>query len=184
MKQRQVSRDSAMVERGVLLVDDDRTLLAGLERFLRGNGLDVYTSDSPAQALQQARRRRPAYAILDLCIGEDSGLELLRALKSELPDLTVIFLSGHAAVPEAVQALQDGAVDFLQKPVGGAEIMVAIKKAAERRARAASSLARIEFDHIRRVLDQCGGNLSEAARRLQIHRRSLQRKLQKLPPTE
>jgi two-component system response regulator RegA len=108
----------------------------------------------------------------------------LHDLKKELPDLLVIFLSGYAAVPQAVQALHDGAVDFLQKPVSGAEVMRALERAAERMAVAPPSLARAEFEHIRRVLEECGGNISEAARRLQIHRRSLQRKLQKRPPSD
>jgi two-component system, response regulator RegA len=171
-----------VAERSVLLVDDDRTLLSGLERFLRGRGLDVSSAATPAEALALARQRRPQLAVLDLCIGEDSGLELLRELKTELPEVVVIFLSGYAAVPQAVQALHQGAFDFLQKPVTGSEVFHALERAAERARLAAPSLARAEFEHIRRVLEECGGNISEAARRLQIHRRSLQRKLQKRPP--
>jgi two-component system response regulator RegA len=184
MSERAARKTQVEAERSVLLVDDDRTLLSGLERFLRAQGLDVYAADSPTLAMAMARLRRPAFAVLDLCIGDDSGLELLRHLKMELPELLVIFLSGYAAVPQAVQALHDGAVDFLQKPVSGAEVMRALERAAERAAVPPPSLARAEFEHIRRVLEECGGNISEAARRLQIHRRSLQRKLQKRPPSD
>jgi two-component system, response regulator RegA len=175
---------SSAAPRSVLLVDDDRLLLAGLERYLRARGMAVTSASEIDEALYKARLKRPELAVLDLYLGDASGLSLLRALKRELPDLVVVFLSGSAGVPHAVEAMQGGAVDFLQKPIGGGELYAALERAAERARLAGSSLARAEFDHIRRVLDDCGGNISEAARRLKIHRRSLQRKLQKRPPSK
>jgi two-component system response regulator RegA len=169
-------------KRSILIVDDDPVLLSSLERELNGRGLNVLAADSPAQALVHARARRPELAVIDLCIGDDSGLDLLRDLKAELPDLVATILSGYGAIQHVTQAFHDGAVDFLQKPVTGSEVLVALERAAERIKRKPPSLARAEFDHINRVLDECGGNVSEAARRLKIHRRSLQRKLQKQPP--
>ncbi len=170
--------------RTVLLVDDDPVLLAALERDLSSRGFAIFAAANATEALAIARTRKPECAIVDLLIGEDSGIELLRALKSEVPDLLVLLLSGYGVVQSVVDSFHGGAVDFLEKPVSGGEIVAAIDRASERRQTGASvpSLARAEFEHISRVLHECNGNISEAARRLGIHRRSLQRKLQKQPP--
>lgn len=169
--------------RSILIVDDDRLLVTALERDLRGRGLTAYGCAGPREALRVARERRPDCALLDLCIGEDSGIELLRALKRELPQLVVLLFSGHPAIDDAVQAFHGGAIDFLQKPIGGAGVIEAIERAEARgRGLKRPTLARAEFEHITRVLHDCGGNISEAARRLGINRRSLQRKLGKSPP--
>src|SRR3954468_12860697 len=169
--------------RTVLVVDDDTVLLSALERDLPARGLTVLPAPTVERAREIARARRPDCALVDLCIGDDSGIELLRELKSELPDLLVVLLTGHGAVQNAVDAFHGGAVDFLQKPVGGQQLMQALERAAARtKGPSAPTLARAEFEHITRVLHECNGNISEAARRLGIHRRSLQRKLQKTPP--
>ena len=170
--------------RSILLVDDDSVLLSSLERDLGSRGLEVFAANSPSRALQVARQEQPDAALLDLCIGEDSGLELLQALKGELPEVVVLLLSGHAGVGHAVEAFHGGAVDFLQKPISGGQLMEALKRAEQReKGNQSPTLARAEFEHINRVLQACNGNISEAARRLGIHRRSLQRKLQKTPPS-
>ena len=168
--------------RTVLVVDDDTVLLSALERDLRARGLTVLPAPSADRALEIARTRRPDCALVDLCIGDDSGIDLLHELKAVLPDLLVVLLTGHGAVQNAVDAFHGGAVDFLQKPVGGLQLMQALEKAVARTRGPSPTLARAEFEHITRVLHECNGNISEAARRLGIHRRSLQRKLQKIPP--
>jgi two-component system response regulator RegA len=142
----------------------------------------VLPAPSAESAREIARARRPDCALIDLCIGDDSGIDLLRELKAELPDLLAVLLTGHGAVQNVVDAFHGGAVDFVQKPVGGQQLMQALERAAARTRGTAPTLARAEFEHITRVLHECNGNISEAARRLGIHRRSLQRKLQKIPP--
>ena len=170
--------------RSILVVDDDPLLLSALERDLRGRGFIVTSAATPAEALRVARLQRPDCALLDLFIGQSSGIDLLRELKAELPELVVLLLSGHGAVQSAVDAFHGGAVDFLQKPIGGKQLVEALHAAQARGQTTMSpTLARAEFDHITRVLNECSGNISEAARRLGIHRRSLQRKLQKTPPS-
>jgi two-component system response regulator RegA len=167
----------------ILVVDDDPVLLSALARDLRGRGLEVLAAGTPEEALKQARAYRPDCALVDLCLGDESGIELLRMLKAELPDLLVLLLTGQGAVQNAVDAFHGGAIDFLQKPIGGNDLAEAIERAVERAQGAqGATLARAEFEHINRVLQECNGNVSEAARRLGIHRRSLQRKLQKTPP--
>ncbi len=168
--------------RTVLVVDDDTVLLSALERDLRSRGLTVLAAPTAQQARDIARTRRPDCALVDLCIGEESGIDLLRDLRSELPDLLVVLLTGHGGVQNVVDAFHGGAVDFVQKPVGGLQLLQALERAVARTRGPSPTLARAEFEHITRVLQECNGNVSEAARRLGIHRRSLQRKLQKTPP--
>lgn len=166
----------------ILVVDDDTLLLSALERDLRARGMTVLAAATAARALELARARRPDCALIDLCIGDDSGIDLLRQLKELLPELLVVLLTGYGAVQNAVDAFHGGAVDFLQKPVGALQLMRALERALARQRAPLPTLARAEFDHITRVLHESNGNVSEAARRLGIHRRSLQRKLQKIPP--
>jgi two-component system response regulator RegA len=169
--------------RTVLVVDDDVVLLHALKRDLAARGLAVVAADTAERALELARTHHPDCALLDLCIGDESGIDLLHELKTALPELLVLLLSGHGAVQNAVDAFHGGAVDFLQKPIGGRQLMEAFERAVTRANQAAApTLAQAEFEHINRVLQECSGNISEAARRLGIHRRSLQRKLQKTPP--
>jgi two-component system, response regulator RegA len=168
--------------RSILVVDDDHVLLSALERDLSARGFVVSAAASAEQALVAARQRRPDCALVDLCIGDASGIDLLRELKQLVPELVVLLLSGHGAVQHAVDAFHGGAADFLQKPVSGSQLVEALARAQLRQLGAAPTLARAEFEHITRVLQECGGNISAAARRLGIHRRSLQRKLAKSPP--
>ena len=168
--------------RKVLVVDDDTVLLSALERDLRARGLEVLAAPTADRAREIARANHPDCALVDLCIGDDSGIDLLHDLKSELPDLLVVLLTGHGHVQHVVDAFHGGAVDFVQKPVGGLQLMQALERAIARSRSPSPTLAHAEFEHITRVLHECNGNISEAARRLGIHRRSLQRKLQKIPP--
>ena len=166
----------------ILVVDDDQLLLSAIERELKARGLTVLPAPTVEDARRIARARRPDCALVDLCIGDDSGIELLHELKLELPDLLVVLITGYGAVQNAVDAFHGGAIDFLQKPIGGQQLVQALEQAIARSRGLSPTLARAEFEHINRVLQECNGNISEAARRLGIHRRSLQRKLQKTPP--
>jgi two-component system response regulator RegA len=168
--------------RTILVVDDDPVLLSSLARELKPRGLTVLPASTADGAREILQTRRPDCALLDLCIGEEWGIDLLHELKLKLPDLLVVLFSGHGAVQHAVDAFHGGAVDFLQKPIGGLQLIEALERAVARSSTPTPTLARAEFEHINRVLQECSGNISEAARRLGIHRRSLQRKLQKTPP--
>jgi two-component system response regulator RegA len=124
-------------------------------------------------------------AVLDLRMPGGSGLELLRELKRQDPATRVLMLTGYGSIATAVEAVREGAIGYLPKPADADEILAALAGAntAKERGIDTPSLARAEWEHIQRVLSDCGGNISEAARRLGIHRRSLQRKLHKYPPT-
>lgn len=173
----------------MLLVDDDAVFRERLARALRERGYEVRAAASYREALRLAQEESPEYALLDLRMPDGSGLDLLRALLALDPATRVVVLTGYGSIATAVEAIRLGAVHYLPKPADADDILRAFTPGAapDRPAAAlpdfpAPSLARTEWEHINRVLQDCGGNISEAARRLGIHRRSLQRKLGKYPP--
>jgi two-component system response regulator RegA len=169
----------------LLLVDDDEVLRERLGRALRERGFDVTTAAGGEEALACARRDAPEFAVVDLRMPGASGIEVLEALRAVDPATRVLMLTGYGSIATAVEATRRGAVGYLSKPADADEVVAALtgRPAPEGTVEIDTpSLARAEWEHIQRVLADCGGNVSETARRLGIHRRSLQRKLQKYPP--
>ncbi len=169
----------------LLIVEDDAALRGRLARAFRERGFEPREADGVAAALPQAREGWASHAVVDLRLGDGSGLEVVRALKAAQPDVVVVVLTGYGSIATALEAVRLGARHYLTKPAGVDALAAALcGQAAEgggTAAEAAPSLARVEWEHINRVLADCGGNVSEAARVLGIHRRSLQRKLAKFP---
>jgi two-component system response regulator RegA len=186
-----------MSARRLLLVDDDETFRARLARALAERELDVVTAADPASALEVAGRARPDYAVVDLKMPGGSGLGLVRDLMAMLPGLRVVVLTGYGSIVSAVEALHRGAHHYLSKPADADEIIAALEtdrpappaptpaqgQAAASKPTPTPTLARAEWEHMSRILADCGGNVSEAARRLGITRRTLQLKLKKDPPS-
>jgi two-component system response regulator RegA len=174
----------------ILLVDDTYVLRERLSVALQQRGLRVETAGDFDEAVEVFGERPTDLAVLDLRMPGKSGLELLRKLLQMKPDTRVIMLSGFGSIPASIDAVRAGAVNFLSKPADADDILSAFLRGAEPSvpegavAFPAPSLARNEWEHIHRVLSDCGGNISEAARRLGIHRRSLQRKLRKRAPED
>jgi len=170
----------------MLLVDDNEALRERLARALRDRGLDVTTAANYDEAMQAAARIQPDRAVVDLRMPGKSGLDLLKDLKALCPATQVLILTGFGSIATTVDALRLGAANYLPKPADADDILAAFERADEPaegvEAYETPSLARAEWEHIHRVIADCGGNLSEAARRLGIHRRSLQRKLRKRAP--
>jgi two-component system, response regulator RegA len=171
----------------LLLVDDDDVLRERLARALERRGYQVRTAASAEQALALARVQPSRYAIIDLRMPGRSGLDLLRELRLLDASCQALILTGYGSIPTAVEATRLGAIGYLQKPVDANDVVAALERldgtsGVDAALIETPSLARAEWEHIQRVLADCGGNVSEAARRLGIHRRSLQRKLQKYPP--
>jgi two-component system response regulator RegA len=177
-----------MTALSILLVDDDENFRERMARALRDRGHDVRTAGSPAEADRLATEDSPECAVVDLRMPGGSGLEVVSSLKSIDPGTVVVVLTGYGSIATALEAVRRGALHYLQKPVDADELLAAFARggplpAGEVPAEpAAPSLARAEWEHIQRVLADAGGNVSEAARRLGLHRKSLQRKLQKHPP--
>ncbi|MCC7329658.1 MAG: response regulator [Gammaproteobacteria bacterium] len=171
-----------------LVVDDDEIFCSVLARALERRGFAVTAACSLAEAQQALARRQPEFAVVDLRIGSDSGLALVRQLSALTPPVRAVVLTGYGSIATAVEAIKLGAVQYLTKPVEVDEILAALQ--GERPATAAVaapatprslSVRRAEWEHIQRVLANHGGNISAAARALGIHRRTLQRKLRKRP---
>ena len=169
----------------VLVVEDDepfRTMLVGA---LRRRGYDAHGVVDGAAALAHARHDSPEMAIVDLRLPGMSGLDVVRELKAIDPATAVVVLTGYGSIATALEAIRLGAVHYLTKPTDADRILEAFELGLSARPRDlpldTPSLARVEWEHIQRVLADCDGNVSEAARALSMHRRSLQRKLAKFP---
>jgi len=171
----------------ILLVDDDQVFVERLARAFRDRGYDVRIANDHDSALALARAESPEFAVVDLRMPGLSGLDVVRDMKSVDPATHILVLTGYGSIATAVEAIRLGARDYLPKPADVDDILAALHRAPDdKKVMPADfqppSLARTEWEHIHRVLSDCEGNVSEAARRLGIHRRSLQRKLQKYPP--
>ena len=172
----------------ILLVDDSVAFRERLARAFRERHFEVATAGNYAEAMGAASQHRPDYAVVDLRMPGESGLTLVRDLKQLDESIRILMLSGFGSIATAIDAVRLGAVNFLPKPADADDILAAFTRdEKEPKDEAASppetpSLARAEWEHIHRVLADCKGNVSEAARRLGIHRRSLQRKLRKRAP--
>jgi two-component system, response regulator RegA len=169
----------------VLLVDDDEYFVLRLAHSLELRGYAVRTATGVAAATALARQESPELAVVDFRMADGNGLDLLKALKS-LDDMTqIVILTGFGSMAVAVEAMRLGATSVISKPVDADDILRAFSLSPQAETdnvtTAVPSLARAEWEHIARVLSECEHNISEAARRLGIHRRSLQRKLQKPP---
>ncbi len=165
----------------LLLVDDDDAWRTRLARALMDRGFLVQTARTVDEALPLLAEP-PEFAVVDLRMPGRSGLELVRELKARDAATRVLVLTGYGSIPTAVEATRLGAVGYLQKPADADEVVRALHGEAAGPEVDTPTLARAEWEHIHRVLADCEGNVSEAARRLGLHRRSLQRKLQKYPP--
>lgn len=166
-----------------LVVDDDDRLRRRLVRALEDRGYQVCAAASPEEALEVVDACAPARAILDLRMPGGSGLDLLAALMERQPELEVVMLTGYGSIATAVEAVKRGAVNYLAKPADVDMILAAFEEVGSGEVDyEPPSLARTEWEHIQRVLEDCDGNVSQAARKLGLHRRTLQRKLQKYPP--
>jgi len=172
----------------MLVVDDSYAFRERVARAFRDRGFHVRTAANYVEALSAAKDFRPDLAIVDLRMPGESGLKLIQGLKSLHASTRVLILSGFGSIATAIDAVRLGAVNFLPKPADADDILAAFERAELPVSASADtepetpSLARAEWEHIHRVLADCGGNVSEAARRLGIHRRSLQRKLRKHAP--
>jgi two-component system response regulator RegA len=166
----------------VLVVDDDERILGSWKRAARER--NIVTASDAVTARQLALTERPDLAIVDLRLGNASGIDLIRELKRDLPDLMVVLCSGYLSVAAAVAAVRAGADIVVFKPITFREILQRIEANSEEPdLEDTPTLARAEWEHIMRVLADCNGNVSMAARRLGIYRSSLQRRLRKYAPT-
>jgi two-component system response regulator RegA len=181
-----VSSDSQPMS--ILVVDDDETFRGRLGRAFADRGFAVDLASDHSSALRSATLDPPELAVVDLKMPGRSGLDVVRELRALDASTRVVVLTGYGSIATAVEAVKLGAVNYLTKPADADEILSALGVHARGTLAGGDefetpTLARAEWEHISRVLSDCGGNISGAARRLGIHRRSLQRKLWKQPPS-
>ena len=171
----------------VLVVDDDEVFRNRLVRAFGERGFDARGAENYQAALDAAQVESPEFAVVDLRMPDKSGLEVVRALKALDPTTNIVVLTGYGSIATAIEAVKLGATHYLTKPADVEDILAGFARAnvppgeAPEAPSEVPSLARAEWEHINRVLSDCGGNISQAARLLGIHRRSLQRKLAKHP---
>jgi two-component system response regulator RegA len=174
----------------ILIVDDDSTLRERLASAMRARGLDARTAGDYEEARRLARADPPELAVVDLRMPGPSGLELIRELKAIDPETKIVVLTAYGSIATTIDAMKLGAIYYLQKPADADDVLAAFQRGSAPASTesvtefSAPSLERVRWEHINRVLNDCEGNVSEAARRLGLHRRSLQRMLQKYPPRE
>ncbi len=171
--------------RHCLVVDDDADFGEVLAAALVRRGYTVAVAASVSAARARLAQRAPDDVVLDLRLGEDSGLELIAPLLAVAPHARIVVLTGYASIATAVQAIKLGAVEYLTKPTDANAIVAAFGRQGGNAAVEVSArptpLEHLEWEHIQQTLVACGGNISAAAKRLGLHRRTLQRKLQKRP---
>lgn len=169
----------------LLLADDDEVFASVLARALSKRGFTVEVVHKVAEGMELLKTWQPEYAVIDLNMPGESGLVLVERVCKQYDNARVVVLTGYASIATAVEAIKLGAIHYLSKPSDADEILAALHK-DEGDAEAPvddspMSVRRLEWEHIQKVLGEVGGNVSEAARRLGMHRRTLQRKLQKRP---
>lgn len=186
MNTREPCRPQALETKRLLLIDDDPTFCEVLGTALRAHGFCVRIAHAVREGAALAEREPPDYAIIDLVMPQGSGLELVASLCKQYPGVKLVVLTGYASIATAVEAMKLGATYYLTKPADADEIVAAFKRDAGEPnvplPQKPLSIERLEWEHIQRTMNECARNVSVAARRLGMHRRTLQRKLTK-PPT-
>lgn len=173
------------VEMSLLIVDDDKPFQTRLARAMEARGFQVSTADTVADGLAKVEQAPPAFAVIDMRLMDGNGLDVIAGLKQRRPDARAIILTGYGNIATAVNAVKLGAFDYLAKPADADEIHQALMASAGDRPTPPEnpmSADRVRWEHIQRVYELCGRNVSETARRLAMHRRTLQRILAKRAP--
>ena len=172
-------------DRSLLLVDDDKPFLTRLARAMDGRGFEVDTAESVEEAVRKVKVAAPAYAVIDMRLGDGNGLDVVAAIRERREDAHAVILTGYGNIATAVTAVKLGAVDYLAKPADADDVFAALTRTANDKVAPPEnpmSADRVRWEHIQRVYEMCDRNVSETARRLNMHRRTLQRILAKRAP--
>jgi two-component system response regulator RegA len=178
-------RDASRILQTILVVEDDEPFRAVLVQALEARGYEVNGVPDAQSAIDAARKDSPEMAVVDLRLQDASGLDVVRELKAIDASTAIVVLTGYGSIATALESIRLGALHYLTKPTDPDRILAAFERGLAARPRDlpidTPSLARVEWEHLQRVLTDCNGNISEAARELGMHRKSLQRKLAKRP---
>ena len=172
-------------DRSLLIVEDDKPFLDRLSRAMESRGFSVTACDSVTDGLAHIGKAAPAFAVVDMRLGDGNGLDVVSALKRQRPDARAIVLTGYGNIATAVTAVKMGAVDYLSKPADADDVVAALLAITGDKSELPQnpmSADRVRWEHIQRIYEMCNRNVSETARRLNMHRRTLQRILAKRAP--
>ncbi len=172
-------------DNSLLLVDDDNPFRERLARAMEKKGFKVSQAESVKIGLESVKLKKPAFAVVDLRLNDGNGLEVVKEIQLNNPDSRIIMLTGYGNIPTAVAAIKEGAIDYLAKPADADDVEKALLADPTKRAAPPEnpmSADRVKWEHIHRVFELCNRNVSETARRLKMHRRTLQRILSKRSP--
>jgi two-component system, response regulator RegA len=176
---------SLATDRSLLIVEDDKAFLERLARAMEGRGFAVMTAQSASDGLLQVETAAPAFAVVDMRLGDGNGLDVISGIKKRRPEARAIILTGYGNIATAVNAVKLGAVDYLAKPVDADDVaaaLVAIDNKKIEPPRNPMSPNRVRWEHIQCIYELCDRNVSQTARLLKMHRRTLQRLLAKHAP--
>jgi two-component system, response regulator RegA len=177
--------DQATAERSLLIVDDDAPYCQRLAQAMGRRGFAVVAAESVAAGIQAAGSQRPSFAVVDLRLGDGNGLEVVPAIRMARPDARIVVLTGYGNIASAVSAVKHGALDYLSKPADADAVEAALMQRGTTLPpppEQPMTANRVRWEHIQRVFEQCDRNVSATARRLRMHRRTLQRILGKHAP--
>ncbi len=172
-------------DKTLLIVDDDATLRDRLSRAMEKKGFLVTQAEGVETGIREAKNTPPAFAVIDLRLGDGNGLQVVKEIRKIKNDSRIVMLTGYGNIPTAVAAVKAGAIDYIPKPADADDVESALLAAPEAKAvppENPMSADRVKWEHIHRVFELCNRNVSETARRLKMHRRTLQRILSKRSP--
>jgi len=180
-----INKINEFEDKSLLLVDDDNPFRERLARAMEKKGFQVTQAESVEKGLSAVKNKKPAFAVVDLRLNDGNGLEVVKEIQSNNSKSRIVMLTGYGNIPTAVAAIKEGAIDYLAKPADADDVEKALladpfKKAAP--PENPMSADRVKWEHIHRVFELCNRNVSETARRLKMHRRTLQRILSKKSP--
>ena len=173
------------IDKSLLIVDDDNPLRDRLARAMEKKGFQVTQAESVKQGINKVKNSPPAFAVVDLRLGDGNGLEVIREIQRKKRDSRIVMLTGYGNIPTAVAAIKAGAIDYIPKPADADDVENALLASPESKAKPPDnpmSADRVKWEHIHRVFELSNRNVSETARRLKMHRRTLQRILSKRSP--
>ena len=179
------SKTTDFTDKSLLIVDDDSPFRARLARAMEKKGFQVTQAESVKKGIGEANKSPPAFAVVDLRLGDGSGLEVIKEIRRVKKDSRVVMLTGYGNIPTAVAAVKVGAIDYIPKPADADDVENALLALPDFKAippKNPMSADRVKWEHIHRVYELCDRNVSETARRLKMHRRTLQRILSKRSP--
>ena len=180
-----VKKITEFEDKSLLIVDDDNPFRERLARAMEKKGFNVTQAEGVKSAIKSVEEKKPAFAVIDLRLSDGNGLEVVKTIRSLNYDSRVIMLTGYGNIPTAVAAVKQGAIDYLSKPADAEDVEKALLADPNKKAQPPEnpmSADRVKWEHIHRVFELCNRNVSETARRLKMHRRTLQRILSKRSP--